>query len=141
MGLPVLETEFILGLRKKDKKYGLSTSILEIAKDRSREIAICGSAFVELGIGLRGSLNRSEIIETLQSLYALTSSVKEIPLSHTVLLSGLEIEDSLGITNLFDCLHAATAQSHDSVIISDDSFYDKVPNLERISLKDFVKSK
>ncbi len=30
--MPVLETDFLLGLRKKDKKYGLSASILEIAK-------------------------------------------------------------------------------------------------------------
>lgn len=139
--MPVLETEFLLGLRKKDKKHILCTPILEIAKDRSREVAICGSAFVELGIGLRGSLNRSEIIETLQSLSALTNSIREIPFSRAILLSGLEIEHSLGITNLFDCLHAATAQSHDSIIVSDDSFYDKVPNLKRVSLKDFVKSK
>jgi len=138
--LPVLETEFLLGLRKKDKKHGLSTSILEIAKDRSKDLAICGSAFVELGVGLRGSLNKSEIIATMESLYALTSSIKEIPLRSTILIYGLVIEQTLGISNLFDCLHAATALSHDSIIISDDNFYDEVPNLRRVSLRDFAKA-
>ncbi len=138
--MPVLETEFLLGLRKKDKKHGLSTSILEIAKDRSKDLAICGSAFVELGVGLRGSLSRSEIIATLESLYALTNSIKEIPLRSTILLDGLVIEQTLRISNLFDCLHAATALSHDSIIVSDDHFYDKVPNLKRVSLRDFAKA-
>ncbi len=136
--MPVLETDFLLGLRKKDKKHRLSTPILEIAKDRSKDVAVCGSAFVELGVGLRGSLGRSEIVETLQSLYALTNSIKEVPLTRAVLLSGLEIEQRLEISNLFDCLHAATALSHDSMIVSDDQFYDKVPNLKRVSLRDFV---
>ena len=129
-----------MGLRKKDKKHGLSTSILGIAKDRSKDLAICGSAFVELGVGLRGSLSRSEIIATLESLYALTNSVKEIPLRSTILLSGLVIEQTLGISNLFDCLHAATALSHDSIIVSDDHFYDNIPNLKRVSLRDFAKA-
>lgn len=134
--MPVLETDFLLGLRKNDRKYALSKSILEIAKHG--DVLICGSAFVELGIGLRGSLKKAMIIETLQNLYALTSPVKEIPLNHSILLYALEIEQALGVSNLFDCLHAATAQSHDSKIISDDPFYDQVPNLERISFKDFV---
>jgi predicted nucleic acid-binding protein len=115
----------------------LSTSILQNAKSSS-DVFICGSAFIELGIGLRGSLGSAEIIETLQNLYALTSPIREIPLTNTILLSGLEIVQELGISNLFDCLHAATAKSHDSVIISDDAFYDRVPNLERISLKEFA---
>ncbi len=136
--MPVLETDFLLGLRKKDKKHGLSASILEIAKNRSKQVAVCGSAFLELGVGLRGSLGKSEIVETLQSLHALTNSIKEIPLSRTILLSGLEMEQRLGISNLFDCLHAATALSHDSMIVSDDPFYDKVSDLKRIPLKDFV---
>jgi len=137
--LPVLETDFLLGLRKKDKKYGLSTAILETAAESS-ELAICGSAFVEVGIGLRGSLGRTEIIETLRSLYALTHSIREIPLTNTILLSALEIEQELGTTNLFDCLHAATAKSHDAIIVSDDPFYDDVPDIKRITLKDFTRA-
>jgi len=112
-----------------------------MAKDRAKGVAICGSAFIELGVGLRGSISRSEIIETLQSVYALTNRIKEIPLSRTVLLSGLEIEQTMGVSNLFDCLHASTALSHDSIIVSDDPFYDKIPDLKRISLRDFAKSR
>lgn len=138
--MPVLETEFLFALRKEDKRHALCSTILEIAKDKSNDLAICGSAFVEIAIGLRGTLSRSEIITTLESSHALVGPIKEIPLHSGILLSGLVLEQTLGTSNLFDCLHAATALSHDSMIVSDDHFYDEVPNLRRVSFRDFVKA-
>ena len=135
-----METEFLLGLRKGDRKHKLSMAILDIARSKAKQVGICGSAFVEIGVGLRGSLSRAAIVETLHNLYALTSKIKEVPLNRTILLNGLEIEKSLEVSNLFDCLHSATALSQDSVIVSDDCFYDVVPNLKRLSFKDFVES-
>lgn len=138
--MPVLETEFLFALRKEDKRHALCTTILENAKGKFKDLAICGSAFAEIAIGLRGTLSKSEITTTLESSRALVSSIKEIPLHSGILLSGLVLEQTLGVSNLFDCLHAATALSHDSVIVSNDHFYDEVPNLRRVSFRDFVKS-
>jgi hypothetical protein len=78
------------------------------------------------------------ISETIPLIPASSTILLTSFLTNTILLSGLEIEQELGISNLFDCLHAATAKIHDSVIISDGALYDRVPNLERISLKGFA---
>ena len=53
-------------------------------------------------------------------------------------MTGLELEQRLAISNLFDCLHAATALHNDAVIVSDDRFYEQIPNLRRLSLEYFV---
>mgnify|MGYP001136891544 CR=1 FL=1 len=137
--MPVLETDFLLGLRKEDKKHQTSMKVLELAKaGKVKKLAACGSAFVELGVGLRGSLKKHDIVEALRLLRALTNPIPEIPLSSLILMNGLELEQRLAISNLFDCLHAATALYHDAVIVSDDRFYEQVPNLRRLSLEYFV---
>jgi predicted nucleic acid-binding protein len=137
--MPVLETDFLLGLRKEDKKHQTSMKILELAKARKiKKLSACGSAFVELGVGLRGSLKKPDIVEALRLIRALTTPIPEIPLSSLILMNGLELEQRLAISNLFDCLHAATALDHDAVIVSDDHFYEQVPNLRRLSLEYFV---
>lgn len=139
--LPVLETDFLLGLRRGDKKHQLAVRILELAKARKvKKLAICGSAFVEIGVGLRGSLSRNDVIEVLRNLRVLTTPFTEIPLDSLIVMTGLEIEQKLSISNLFDCLHAATALNHDAVMVSDDRFYEQIPSLTRLSLTDFVKN-
>ncbi|MEM2106466.1 MAG: PIN domain-containing protein [Candidatus Bathyarchaeia archaeon] len=138
--LPVLETDFLMGLRREDKKHRLCMTILDLAKTKKiKKLAICGSAFIEIGIGLRGSLARRDIVEVLRNLRALIIPVTEIPLTSLIVMLGLELEERLSVSNLFDCLHAATALNYDAVIISDDRFYEQVPNLTRLSFKDFVK--
>jgi len=138
-GLPVLETDFLLGLRKGDKKHESCMAILELARARRvKKLAVCGSAFVEIGVGLRGSLTKADIVEVLRNLRALTTPMVEIHLSSLLLMSGLELEQRLSISNLFDCLHAATALSHDAVMVSDDPFYEEVPNLTRLTLAGLV---
>jgi len=138
--MPVLETDFLLGLRKGDKKHQLSVEIIELAKARrAKKLAICGSAFVEIGVGLRGTMSKTDIIEVLRNLRALTITIAEIPMNSLLLMSGLELEQRLSVSNLFDCLHAATALSHDAVMVSDDPFYEKVSGLMRLSFEDFVK--
>ncbi len=137
---PVVETDFLLGLRKGDEKHRWSASILELVRTKKAEdLAVCGSAFVEIGIGLRGRVSRPDTIEVMRNLRALTNLIQEIPLSGSILTSALELEERLSVSNLFDCLHAATAISHDAVIVSDDAFYEQVPGLRRLSLKGFTK--
>jgi len=139
MRMPVLETDFLLGLRKGDKKHETCIAILELAKARrAKKLAICGLAFVEIGVGLRGRIDKTDIIEVLRNLHALTTAILEIPLDSLLVMSGLEIEQKLHVSNLFDCLHAATALSHDAMMISDDPFYKQVPCLTSLSLADFM---
>jgi len=135
----VLGTDFLLGLRKGSGKHESSMAILELAKmRRAKKLAICGSAFVEIGVGLRGSLTKTDIVEVLRNLHVLTGLIMEIPLSSFILMSGLELEQRISVSNLFDCLHAATALSHDAIMVSDDPFYEQVPGLTRLSLTGFV---
>lgn len=75
------------------------------------------------------------MIETLRSIRALTSEIPEKELTNTILLRGLELEAELNIGNLFDCLYAAATLRHDSIIVSDDKFYDSIKNLKRTSLR------
>jgi len=138
--LPVLEADFLLGLRRRDKKHRLCMAILDLAKARKvKKLAICGSAFVEIGVGMRGSLVRQDIVEVIRNLRGLITSIPELPLGSLIIMAGLELEERLSVSNLFDCLHAATALSYDAVMVSDDRFYERVPNMKRLSLTDFVK--
>ncbi|MFQ6075818.1 MAG: PIN domain-containing protein [Candidatus Bathyarchaeia archaeon] len=140
--MPVLETDFLLGLRKGDKKHGLSMEVLRLHKEGlTSNIVVCGSAFAELAIGLKGRLSRTETMEVLRNVRALTSSIPEAGLNSAILSRGLEPEERLSITNLYDCLHAATALEHDSSIVSDDRFYDSIPSLRRIGLEAYAKQK
>ena len=80
--MPVLETDFLLGLRKDDKKHELYMKIIDLhRKGRTKNLAICSSAYAELSIGLRGKFPKSTIIEILRSLRALTHKIPEIKLS------------------------------------------------------------
>jgi len=115
-------------------------AILDLAKARKvKKLAVCGSAFVEIGVGMRGSLVRQDIVEVIRNLRALITSIPELPLGSLIIMAGLELEERLSVSNLFDCLHAATALSYDAVMVSDDRFYERVPNMKRLSLTDFVK--
>jgi 3-polyprenyl-4-hydroxybenzoate decarboxylase len=73
-----------------------------------KKLAVCGSAFIEIGVGMSGSLVMRDIIEVLRNLRALTIPITEIPLS-LIVISGLELEEGLSVSNLFHCLHVATA--------------------------------
>ena len=118
----------------------MSMQILDLAKSRkTKKLAVCGSAFIEIAVGMRGSLTRPNIVEVLRNLRAITTPVVEAPLSSSIVMSGLQLEQKLSVSNLFDCLHAATALSYDTTIVSDDRFYEQVPDLTRHSLTDFVK--
>ena len=138
--MPVLETDFLLGLRKGDKKHQLCMQVIDLAKARkTKKLAVCGSAFIEIAVGMRGSLTGSNVVELLRNLRAITIPMVEVPLSSHTVISGLELEQRLSVSNLFDCLHAATALNYDATIVSDDNFYEQVPDLIRLSLADFVK--
>lgn len=114
--------------------------ILNLAKAKKiKKFAVCGSAFIEIAVGMRGSLTRPDIVEVLRNLRAITTPLAEVPLSSVIIMSGLELEQRLSVSNLFDCLHAATALTYDAMIVSDDRFYEQVPDLTRLTLADFVK--
>gem|GEM_PF-2088675 len=135
--MPVLGTDFLTGLRRGDKKHRLCMSMLDLAEAwKVKKLAVCGSAFIEIGVGMSGSLVMRDIIEVLRNLRALTIPITEIPLS-LIVISGLELEEGLSVSNLFHCLHVATALKYDAVIVSDDRFYEQIPSITRLSLKDF----
>jgi len=104
-----------------------------------RNIAIAGSAFVEIAIGLRGRLGPGVAVETLRNILILAGRLREIPLTSKILYEGLKLEEKIGVKNLYDCLHASTALSHDGIIVSNDTFYDRIEGLIRISLKEYAR--
>lgn len=52
-----------MGLHREDNKHRLYMTILDLARTKKiKKLAICESALIEIGIGLRGSLARLDIV-------------------------------------------------------------------------------
>lgn len=137
--LPVLETEFLLGLRKGDKRNKTARSILSRAEEgKMDKVVIAGSAVMEIAFGLRGRFDKPDIVEILELIRGMTPALPILNLDTDMIMEGLKIELRLPDSNLFDCLHAATALRHDGVIVSSDPFYESVAGMRRLDLSELL---
>jgi len=137
--LPVLETEFLLGHRKGDKRIRVVRSILSRAEEsKIDKVVIAGSAVMEIAFGLRGRFDKPGIVEILELIRGVTSAFPILNLDMDTIIEGLKIELRLADSNLFDCLHAATALRHDRVIVSSDPFYESVEGIRRLDLSELL---
>lgn len=137
--MPVLETEFLLGLRKGDERNAVVRSILSRAEESKIDrVVIAGSAVLEIAFGLRGRLDKHGIVEILELIRGVTSPLPIVNLDMDTMIEGLKIELRLAGSSLFDCLHAATALRHDRVIVSSDPFYESVEGIRRLDLSELL---
>jgi predicted nucleic acid-binding protein len=137
--LPVLETEYVLALRSKDKRHQVASQILDKAKQgRIDNLVIAGSSILELAFGLRGKLGRVKVIETLEIIRAISNDIPVLDLDLEAIIKGLSIEIDLDRLNPYDCLHAAVALSHDGVIVSSDPFFDTIEGIRRLDFGELL---
>ncbi len=78
------------------------------------------------------------ILETFRNLRGLTSIVSEAHLDSAIMSRAMDLQASIQNCDLYHSLHASTALEYDAWIISDDVFYDVIPNLRRSTLAEYI---
>ncbi len=126
-------------MREGDKKQPGALKILELQKQGlAQNLFVASSAFLEISLGFRETVEWKLIIETFRNLRGLTSIVKEVPANSAIMSRAMDLQASIPNCDLYHSLHAATALEVDSWIISDDVFYDTIPNLRRSTLSEYI---
>lgn len=127
-------------MREGDKKQPGALKILELQKlGIAKNLSVASSAFLEISLGFRETVEWKLIIETLRHFRGITSSVTEVPVTSAIISRAMDLQSSIQNCDLYHSLHAATAIETDGEIISDDVFYDTVPNLKRRTIDEYVK--
>ncbi len=126
-------------MREGDKKQPGALKILELQKQGfTKNLFIASSAFLEISLGFRETVEWKLIIETFRNLRGLTSIVKEVPIDSAIMSRAMDLQASIPNCDLYHSLHSATALGVDGWIISDDVFFDTIPNLRRNTLGEYV---
>jgi len=135
--LPLVDTEFLFGMRDTDPKHSHVKAILEklerTAPNKRKELAIPSVALFEIvivclsegkSVGVIVEILR--LIEEIISLYKL--EVVGFGVEH--LVKGLTIYKDLK-RGFFDSLMVGSALAHDKVIIGEDAAFLSIPGLAR----------
>lgn len=136
--MPIADTEFLFALNPEDKKYDGALKVLESLKSGEIiDLVVTDTAILEYYFVLKNRKFSPVKIESL--FHALNKIFKEYgikevnTLGKDLFLRQLEIQKSHNIS-FFDSLLAASAESYDKSIISDDTAYDVLKTLRRIKL-------
>jgi len=130
--MPVADTELLFALNPKDKKHEYALKALDI-----RGLKVPDTALLEFLAVLRSrGRTAREVSEAVVAIKRILEGrkVREIQtISTDLIIKQAELEEKYNLS-FFDSLIAASALSVDSIIISDDRDFDKIPNLKRIPL-------
>jgi predicted nucleic acid-binding protein len=131
--MPVVDTEVIFAFKPSDPKHQNAMNLLQ--EDNS--LVAPDTAIFEFQTVLRGRGTSNP------SIKAALGAIHEVLLNHSVteiktidsnlLILQCELEDDYHLS-FFDSLIAASALSWDQQVVSDDDFFDRIPNLTRIPL-------
>jgi len=134
--MPILDTEFILGLSSSDSRHGDVVKMLEkIKAGEIKNVAVSDIVILETYIVLRNRGKIDEVKLFFQKFNEICKEygIKEIKtLDKNLILRQVSIENEHQIT-FFDSLIATSAKAYDHSIISDDDVYDRL-KLTRIGL-------
>ncbi len=134
--MPILDTEFIFGLNPSDPRHHDVIKVLEkIKTGEIKNVAVSDIALLETYIVLRNRGKTGAVKVIFQKINEICKEygIKEIKtLDKNLILRQISIENRHGAT-FFDSLIAASAETYDRSIISDDDVYDKL-ELKRISI-------
>ena len=130
--MPIADTELLFALSSLDKKHEKTVRSLKI-----KGLKILDTALLEFQIVLKArGRSPKEIylaIEALRNIFH-SMGIKEICTINTkFFLLQAEIERKYKLS-YFDSMIAASALSLDGIVVSDDTAFDRVPNLKRIPL-------
>ncbi len=138
-GLPVLETDFLKGLIDPSDTLHPAAS-KAAAKVVDEGWVIASTALLELDLLLKSEgISQSDRINVFEALEA--DLENEVFLSFTphILADAVKLQSLHGsqIRDFyFDSLHVATARSIDGVIVSSDTHFQKIPEVQWIDLRE-----
>ncbi len=141
--MPVLDTEFLFGIREADAKHRLVKAILEafeaLLKERERAKVPVAALFELMVVCLSKGKPVRIVAESLRLIDEVLRAygVKLLEFTPGQLARGLAIRESLEI-GLFDSLVAGAALEYDGVVVSDDEHFLKVEGLRRVTLSDYL---
>ncbi len=132
--MPVVDTEFLFALNPRNLKHNYALNIL---REYSGKLLVPDTVLSEFIVVLRShGKNLQEVKEALKALKKIfsTYNLKEVSTINThLLIIHVDIMKKYGLT-FFDSLIAASTLIVGDTIISDDSDFDKIPDLKRIPL-------
>ncbi len=116
---------------------------LELLQQNAGGLSVSSFALIELFFVMRSQgKNDSQISEVMQILEKIIQNyqIRIDPCEPEMFIVGLRIHSKHSQRKtFFDALLAASSVLGDKIIISDDSYFSKVPDLEQLSLREAVK--
>ena len=131
--MPIADTEVLFALNPKDPKHPHAIKTLQDLDN----LTVPDTSMLEFQIVLRGrGRSPNQVRNALLAIYEVLRRM-EVEENKTISIGLLtlqcELEERYGFT-YFDSLIAASALTLDGKVVSDDRAFDKIPNLERITL-------
>ena len=130
--MPVADTELLFALNPRDRKHKHALKALNM-----KGLRIPDTALLEFQAVLRSrGRTAREVLEAITAIKQILEGkrVREIQtISTDLVIKQAELEEKYNLS-FFDSLIAASALLLDSIIVSDDKDFDKIPNLKRIPI-------
>lgn len=131
--MPIADTEVLFALNPKDPKHPHAIKTLQDLDN----LTVPDTSMLEFQIVLRGrGRSPNQVRNALLAIHEVLRRM-EVEENKTISIGLLtlqcELEERYGFT-YFDSLIAASALTLDGKVVSDDRAFDKIPNLERITL-------
>mgnify|MGYP000002773614 CR=1 FL=1 len=135
--MPVLDTEVLFAFNPKDKHHRYAKRLLELIRaGRMSDVHITDVALLEFVTVLRSKGKSTDaicrLLRSLEVIMVKYGIIETCTLTVEALLRAMDFLQK-GVS-FFDALIAASAESIDGIIISDDVVYNKL-GLRRIALK------
>lgn len=132
--MPIVDTEFLFGMRSTDQKHVFVKRILE----SKPELTVPSFAIFEMvAVLLSEGKNKEVVIETLELVNSIIKkyNLKVMNLDIKQLTTGLAIYNRRG---LFDSVIAGCALTYDGIVIGDDDHFLGIAGLRRKTLRQYL---
>ena len=135
--MPVLETDFLKGIiDPKDELHSQAKKAL--VRVRRGEWRVASSALLELDVIMKNEgIPDEERLDVFNSLTAEFPAEAIHPITHSSLSISVGLQKSYTAIRsfYFDSIHIGVAITADRMIVSSDSSFDRVREIERIALE------
>lgn len=118
--------------------HSISEKIFElIDSNMLKNICVPSSAYLEYELILKSKgIDENDILKDI-IFFQNINNIGEIQLDSKIIVTSIKIRDKYQLT-YFDSLHAASTMYLDSIILSSDRDYQKLPHLKSIEPKDYL---
>lgn len=135
--MPALDTQVLFALNPRDRFHQRAVKRLRELREKRVNLYAPDTALFEFQVVLRSNDRKPEVIRkallALHGALELNGTTEAHTLGIDLLTQQCEIEERYGLS-YFDSLIAASALWLNDGILSDDTSFDAVPTLTRISL-------